>query len=89
MWLFWEGEAPAEPLGLGLPCELLPVFVRRQRGGGLSGSFALPRCGWRKVSAVLNHEWTRMNAGGVIDLMYVAVLGGRGSCRAFEVGFAW
>ncbi len=33
MWLFWEGEAPAEPLGLGLHCELLPVFVRRQRGG--------------------------------------------------------
>ena len=28
--------------------------------------------------AVLNHEWTRMNAGGVIDLRYVDVLGGRG-----------
>ena len=48
-----------------------------------------PRIGANE-GGVLNHEWTRMNAGEcVIDLRYVAVLGGRGSCRAFEVGFAW
>lgn len=43
VWKFWEGEAPAEPLRLGLRCELLPVFVREAKRGGLSGSFALPR----------------------------------------------
>ena len=31
--MFWEGEAPAEPLRLGLRCELLPVFERRRKGG--------------------------------------------------------
>ncbi|MFN5287384.1 MAG: hypothetical protein ACK5KS_21395 [Planctomyces sp.] len=42
MWLFWEGEAPAEPLGLGVCCEVVAVIVREAKKRGLSGSFALP-----------------------------------------------
>ena len=28
VWKFWEGEAPAEPLRLGVCCEVVVVIVR-------------------------------------------------------------
>ena len=90
VWKFWEGEAPAEPLRLGVCCEVVVVIVREvKKGGGSAGASPSRDAGWGKIRGVLNHEWTRMNAGEcVIDLRYVDVLGGRGSCRALEVGFA-
>jgi len=36
--VFWAGEAPAEPLGLGVCCEVVVVIVREAKKGGSAGA---------------------------------------------------